>query len=110
MHKRAVSEGKVHLKAADGQLFVLKPVLEKTSSPLDIPIGLRAAMLMIENLFRVCWKTLSIKCLETVKLAELLALDDTAFFEYGQKGFDSFGLIAYPELRLNKHGVRLLLP
>ena len=37
MHKRAVSEGKVHLKAADGQLFVLKPVLEKTSSPLDIP-------------------------------------------------------------------------
>jgi len=35
--ERAVSEGEVHLKAADGQLFVLKPVLEKITSPLDIP-------------------------------------------------------------------------
>lgn len=35
--ERAVSEGEVYLKAADGQLFVLKPVLKKIISPLDIP-------------------------------------------------------------------------
>ncbi len=35
--QRAVSKGEVHLKAADGQLFVLKPISEKISSPLDIP-------------------------------------------------------------------------
>lgn len=35
--ERAVSEGEVHLKAADGQVFVLKPVSEKITSPLNIP-------------------------------------------------------------------------
>lgn len=35
--ERAISEGEVHLKAENGQLFVLKPVLETTTSPLNIP-------------------------------------------------------------------------
>jgi len=35
--QQAISEGEVHLKAADGQLFVLKPVFEKATSPLNIP-------------------------------------------------------------------------
>lgn len=35
--EQALSEGEIYLKATNGQLFVLKPILEKTSSPLAVP-------------------------------------------------------------------------
>lgn len=35
--EKAISEGEIHLKAANGQLFVLKHVPEKSTSPLAIP-------------------------------------------------------------------------